>query len=254
MGHTLIQPFIYRLVDRYRPLNPGPELPLHQTFFNSWRVVREGGIDPLLRGLMANRAKLNRQNQLVVDELRDRLFQLLKRIAFDLPALNLQRGREHGIPGYNAWRRFCGFSQPQNLEALASVLNNRGLAQKFINLYGTPANMDIWVAGVAEPLVPNGRIGQLLACLIGNQMRRARDGDSFYYERPSVFTGAQRSAIERVTLARVICENTRITEVPINVFMGNTYPRDFVNCSRIPALDLNPWRNREGAEPEDFSM
>lgn len=58
-----------------------------------------GGIDPLLRGLMANRAKLNRQNQLVVDELRERLFKLFKRTGLDLPALNMQRGREHGIPG-----------------------------------------------------------------------------------------------------------------------------------------------------------
>ncbi|XP_075052893.1 myeloperoxidase-like [Mixophyes fleayi] len=242
MGHTLIQPIIYRLASGYRPYTPGPEIPLHMTFFNSWRVVREGGIDPLLRGLMANRAKLNRQNQLVVDELRERLFKLFKRTGLDLPAINLQRGREHALPGYNAWRRFCGFSAPRNLNELAAVLNNRELAQKFIDLYGTPENIDIWVGGVAEPLVRNGRIGQLLTCLIGNQLRRARDGDRFYYENPGVFSTAQRNAIERVTLARVICENTRITEVPRNVFMGNQYPRDFVRCSNIPALDLTPWR------------
>ncbi|CAJ0965847.1 unnamed protein product, partial [Ranitomeya imitator] len=242
MGHTLIQPLIYRLADGYRPYTPAPTSPLHMTFFNSWRVVRQGGIDPLLRGLMANRAKLNRQNQLVVDELRERLFLLFKRVGLDLPALNLQRGREHGLPGYNAWRRFCGFSAPKNLNELTTVLNNRELAQKFINLYGTPENIDIWVGGVAEPLVRNGRIGQLLTCLIGNQFRRARDGDRFYYENPGVFTPAQRNAIERVTFARVICDNTKITEVPRNVFLGNQYPQDFVRCNSIPALDLSPWR------------
>ncbi|XP_053562271.1 eosinophil peroxidase [Bombina bombina] len=254
MGHTLIRPFIFRLADGYRPLQPESMVPLHMTFFNSWRVVREGGIDPLLRGLMATRAKLNRQNQIVVDELRERLFKLFKRLGLDLPAINMQRGREHAIPGYNAWRRFCGLSQPRNLEELAAVLRNRELAQKFMNLYGTPANIDIWMGGVAEPLVPGGRIGELLSCLIGNQLRRARDGDRFYYEQTSVFNAAQRRSIERVTLARVVCENTRITEVPVNVFMGNSYPADFVRCSRIPALDLRPWRRREnGAEPEDFS-
>lgn len=242
MGHTLIQPLIYRLEDGYRPYAPAPTSPLHMTFFNSWRVVRQGGIDPLLRGLMANRAKLNRQNQLVVDELRERLFKLFKRTGLDLPALNMQRGREHGVPGYNAWRRFCGLSAPRNLNELAAVLNNMELAQKFINLYGTPENIDIWVGGVAEPLVRNGRIGKLLTCLIGNQMRRARDGDRFYYENPGVFTTAQRNALERVTFARVICDNTRITEVPRNVFLGNRYPQDFVRCSNIPALDLSAWR------------
>ncbi|XP_040194425.1 eosinophil peroxidase-like [Rana temporaria] len=243
MGHTLIQPTIYRLADGYRPYAPEPETPLHMTFFNSWRVVRQGGIDPLLRGLMFNRAKLNRQNQLVVDELRDRLFKLFKRLGFDLTALNMQRGREHGVPGYNAYRRFCGLSAPRNMQELAAVLNNRELAQKFIDLYRTPENIDIWTGGVAEQLVPNGRIGRLLTCLIGNQLRRARDGDRFYYENPGVFTENQRNAIERVSFARVICENTRITEVPRNVFLGNRYPRDFVRCSSIPALDLRPWRN-----------
>lgn len=64
----------------------------------------------------------------------------------------------------------------------------------------------------------------------------------FYYENTGVFTEAQRTALERVTLARVICENTKITEVSRNVFLGNQYPQDFVRCSNIPALDLRPWR------------
>ncbi|XP_053313343.1 eosinophil peroxidase-like [Spea bombifrons] len=242
MGHTLIQPFIYRLGDGYQPYMPEPQVPLHKTFFASWMVVTQGGIDPLLRGMIANRAKLNRQNQLVVDELREHLFEFVKRIGLDLSAINMQRGRDHGLPGYNAWRRFCGLSAPRNLNELAFVLRNRELAQKFMKLYGTPENIDIWVGGVAEPLVPGGRVGKLLTCLIGNQFRRARDGDRFFYENPSVFTTAQKKSIEQVTLARVICDNTNIKEVPRNVFMGNDYPRDFVNCSKIPALDLSPWK------------
>ncbi|XP_078535604.1 myeloperoxidase-like [Lissotriton helveticus] len=250
-AHASIQPTIYRRGDGYRPLTgAASEVPLHMTFFNSWRVVREGGIDPLLRGLMSNRAKLNRQHQLVVDELRERLFKLFMRMGLDLPAINMQRGREHAVPGYGAWRRFCGLSEPRNLAELRTVLNNSDLARKLMDLYGTPRNIDIWLGGVAEPFVPGGKFGPLLACIIGNQFRVARDGDRFYYENRGVFSSAQKRSLERVTLARVICENTGITEVPRNVFMGNSYPRDFVRCNQIPALDLTPWRSR-GPEPED---
>lgn len=61
-----------------------------------------GGIDPILRGLMATPAKLNRQNQIAVDEIRDRLFEQVMRIGLDLPALNMQRSRDHGLPGEGA--------------------------------------------------------------------------------------------------------------------------------------------------------
>ncbi|CAH2220198.1 Mpo-A [Pelobates cultripes] len=252
MGHTMIQPFIYRLVDGYRTSSQLPPVPLHLTFFNTWRVVREGGVDPLLRGLMANRAKLNRQNQILVDELREHLFELFKRLGLDLGAINMQRGREHGLPGYNDFRRVCGLSQPRNVKELAVVMCNTELAQKLIAQYGTADNIDIWTGAVAEPLVNNGRVGKLLACLIGDQFRRTRDGDSFYYERSNQFTAAQRNAIERVTMSRIICDTTKITQVPRNVFVANTFPSNFLNCSSIPALNLSPWRGRKsGAELED---
>lgn len=62
-------------------------------------LLSSGGIDPILRGLMATPAKLNRQNQIVVDEIRERLFEQVMRIGLDLPALNMQRSRDHGHPG-----------------------------------------------------------------------------------------------------------------------------------------------------------
>lgn len=79
--------------------------------------------------------------------------------------------------GYNAWRRFCGLPQPQTVGELATVLKNMDLARKLMAQYGTPNNIDIWMGGVAEPLNSRGRVGPLLACLIGTQFRQLRDGD-----------------------------------------------------------------------------
>ena len=42
--------------------------------------------------------------------------------------------------GYNAWRCFCGPFQPQNLAQLSRVLNNEGLARKFLDLHRTLDN------------------------------------------------------------------------------------------------------------------
>ncbi|ERE68006.1 eosinophil peroxidase, partial [Cricetulus griseus] len=243
-GHTMLQPFMFRLDSQYRASQINSHVPLSSVFFASWRVVHEGGIDPILRGLMATPAKLNRQDSMMVDELRDKLFQQVRRIGLDLAALNMQRSRDHGLPGYNAWRRFCGLSQPRNLAQLSRVLKNQALARKFLNLYGTPDNIDIWMGAIAEPLLPGARVGPLLACLFENQFRRARDGDRFWWQKWGVFTKRQRKALRRISLSRIICDNTGITTVSKDIFGANIYPRGFVSCSCIPKLNLSAWRGK----------
>ncbi|KAG8590368.1 hypothetical protein GDO81_006738 [Engystomops pustulosus] len=199
--------------------------PTNETSVTPWSTVKDG-IDPILRDSLLNKV---RQNLLV------------NGIRTDLTSVIIQRGRDHGIPGYNDWRKFCGLSAPNNLDALADVLMNRELAEKLISLYGTVENIDMSVGGVSEPPVANGRIGKSLTCLFGKQFRRLRDGDSYYYEHSSVFSSAQRRSIESVTLAQIICANTNIKKVPPNVFMANDYS-DFMECSNFPVMDLTPWK------------
>ncbi|XP_027726216.1 lactoperoxidase [Vombatus ursinus] len=245
-GHTEVPSIIHRLDEHYEPWGSEPELPLNTLFFNTWRIIKDGGIDPFVRGMLVSPSKLLKQNKIMSSELRDKLFQPTHKIhGFDLASINMQRGRDHGLPGYNAWRRFCGLSQPKTVEELSIVLgNNRKLAQKFMKLYGTSDNIDVWIGAVAEPLVPGGRVGPLLSCLLGRQFRKIRDGDRFFWKKPGVFTPQQQAALKKVTFSLLVCDNTHITEVPINAFKANRYPEDFVNCSNIEKLDLSPWVSR----------
>ncbi|XP_051013771.1 lactoperoxidase [Acomys russatus] len=241
-GHLEIPSTVSRLDENYQPWGSEPELPLHTLFFNTWRLVKDGGIDPLVRGLLAKKAKLMHQNKMMTGELRNKLFQPTHTIhGFDLAAINIQRCRDHGQPGYNSWREFCGLSQPRTLEELSAVLGNKLLAKKLLDLYGTPDNIDIWLGAIAEPLVRRGRVGPLLACLLGRQFQRIRDGDRFWWENPGVFTKMQRDSLQKMSLSRLICDNTGITKVPLNPFQANTYPDGFVDCSSIDKLDLSPW-------------
>ncbi|ETE71506.1 Peroxidase mlt-7, partial [Ophiophagus hannah] len=212
-GHTLVRPTVPRLDSRYRVLR---------------------GIDPILRGLIGTPSKQPRQDQIVVEGLRDRLFQQVAKFGLDLPSFNMQRGRDHGLSGYNAWRQLCGLSQPRNENELAQVLQNPQLAKKFIQHYGTPRNIDLWIGGVAEPHIRNARVGPLFACIFRKQFQNLRDGDRFWWENPGVFTPAQQQALRQASLPRIICDNTYIREVPRFIFRANQYPRNFVNCNAIP--------------------
>ena len=54
-------------------------------------------------------------NREFVPGVRDLLF-LKKNISLDLAAVNIQRGRDHGIPAYNVWREWCGLPQAQHFD------------------------------------------------------------------------------------------------------------------------------------------
>ncbi|XP_005812067.1 eosinophil peroxidase-like [Xiphophorus maculatus] len=243
-AHLAIQPVLFRLDPNNREHPRFPSVPLFKAFFTPWRVIFEGGIDPLLRGLIGRPAKLNTQDHMMVNALRERLFQFVMQLALDLGSLNMQRSRDHGLPGYNAWRRFCGLSQPSNQAELAQVLRNPTLAQKLLELYGTPDNIDVWLGGVAEPFVPGGRVGPLFSCLIATQFQRIRQGDRLWHENPGVFTPQQRQALSAVTLSRIICDNTGITSVPSDAFSVVSNSNRLVQCNTLRRLDLTAWRER----------
>lgn len=61
------------------------------------------------------------------------------------------------------------------------MMNNTDLARRLLDLYGTPDNIDVWLAGVAEPFVRGARVGPLFACLIATQFQRIRQGDRYLH-------------------------------------------------------------------------
>jgi peroxidase len=78
-GHSLVQPVLFRLNSTFQPISEG-NLPLHKAFFSPYRIVEEGGIDPVLRGLFAQGAKMRMPNEIMNSELTERLFSLANRI------------------------------------------------------------------------------------------------------------------------------------------------------------------------------
>ncbi|XP_038663574.1 eosinophil peroxidase-like [Scyliorhinus canicula] len=243
-GHVTIHPIVYRLDENYRENPAYPNLILHKSFFSPWRIIEEGGADPLIRGIILNPAKLQTQTQMMPDELTEKLFQPKASIALDLASLNLQRGRDHGLPSYNAWRQFCGLEEARNISELMQIFNNTDLVAKLMSVYKTPENIDVWIGAIAEPFLPGARVGELLACLLGKQFQVVRDGDRFWWENEGVFTDQQKETLGKATLSRIICDNTRIQKIPVDVFSHNQYPNDFVDCtsSAIPSLNLSAWK------------
>uniref|UniRef100_A0ABI7XC69 Peroxidase n=1 Tax=Felis catus TaxID=9685 RepID=A0ABI7XC69_FELCA len=242
-GHTLINPVLQRLNGSFGEIPEG-HLPLHKAFFAPSRIIEEGGIDPLLRGLFGTAAKLRVPSQLLSLELTEKLFSSARSVALDLAATNIQRGRDHGIPPYADFRVFCNLSSAERFEDLRNEIKDAGIRQKLKKLYGSPGNIDLWPALMVEDLIPGTRVGPTLMCLFVTQFQRLRDGDRFWYENPGVFTPAQLTQLRQASLGRVLCDNgDNIQQVQADVFVKAQYPQDYLSCSEIPQVDLRVWQD-----------
>ncbi|KAM4032969.1 peroxidasin homolog [Anomaloglossus baeobatrachus] len=241
-GHTLINPILYRLNETFQPIEQG-HLPLHKSFFSPFRLIQEGGIDPLLRGLLGVPAKMREPTELLNLELTEKLFSAVHTVSLDLAAINIQRGRDHGIPPYNDYRVFCNLTSAQDFEDLKDEIKNQDIREKLRSLYGTPKNVDLFPALIVEDLVPGSRLGPTLMCLLVTQFRRLRDGDRFFYKNPGVFTPPQLAQIQQTSLARILCDNgDNIRHVQDDVFLVASFPHGMKKCEDLPGVDLRFWQ------------
>lgn len=173
-GHSQIMPLLLRLNETWQPTEHGP-LALRNAFFAPHRIVEEGGIDPLLRGLMVEQSKERASDQALSNEITEHLFQQANSIALDLGALNIQRGRDHGLPSYNRWREFCGLPVARSFRSLSDISSQA--VRKLERMYVHVEQIDLFVGGILEDLVPGGRLGPTFTCIIRTQFQRLRDGD-----------------------------------------------------------------------------
>ncbi|XP_061393833.1 peroxidasin [Musca vetustissima] len=242
-GHTLINPVLHRLNTSFEPITQG-HLPLHKAFFAPWRLVYEGGVDPLMRGMFATPAKLKLPGQNLNSELTEKLFQTAHAVALDLAAMNIQRGRDHGIPGYNVYRKLCNLTEAKTFDDLAKEITDKEVRDKLKELYGHPDNIDVFVGGILEDQIEDGKVGPLFQCILVEQFRRLRDGDRFYYENPTVFLPQQLEQIKQANLARVLCDTgDNIQEVNENVFILAKHQGGYKKCEEIPGINLYFWQD-----------
>lgn len=211
VGHTMLSSQILRLDRRMRVVDEG-HLDLAEAFFNPSLLIDEGGIEPILRGLAAQPAQ--EIDTFLVDDVRNFLFGPPGAGGFDLAALNIQRGRDHGFPGLNEVRRNFGLRPFRDFKDLTP---DEELQEAFESVYDSIEDVDVWVGGLAERHVRGALVGETIHAILKDQFLRLRDGDRFWYQN-HLDRELQR-LVEQQTLAKIIRRNTNILkEIQDEVF------------------------------------
>jgi len=127
----------------------------------------------------------------------------------DLAAINIQRGRDHGLPDYNTMRLAYGLDAKPTIESITSDPTIRTALRQAYGIAATPDDIDPWIGALAEDHVDeNTSVGELLLVALREQFVRLRDGDRFWYERDSHLSEWRKEEIKRTRLSHVIARNT----------------------------------------------
>ncbi len=154
----------------------------------------------------------------VINEVRDLLFNEVvpgQGGGQDLIALDIERGRDHGIGSYNQVR--VGLGLPA-VTSFAQITSNVQVQQELQKAYGNVNNVDAFEGGLAENPLPGSDVGPLFQTIMVDQFTALRNGDRFFYLNET-WTPQEAAIFQQGdTLAQVIEANTGITNLQSDVF------------------------------------
>jgi len=119
----------------------------------------------------------------VVDEVRDRVRRLGgKTVLVDVISLDVQRGRDHGLPTYGQIREDLAQYGISPISSFDGFTPDAAKNQQLEDLYGTPNNMDLIIGILGEPNVENSNLGEVGTLITEKTFETARVADRFWYE------------------------------------------------------------------------
>lgn len=97
--------FCYSLTDDKRQMNK--TVSLSEYFFKPIIIESDEVFDGLLRGMATQTSQ--KMDVSIIEDVTSKLFAASQdSLGLDAISLDIQRGRDHGLPGYNHYRKYCG--------------------------------------------------------------------------------------------------------------------------------------------------
>jgi hypothetical protein len=220
IGHTQVADLL-AMRDNNCAIVGGGGVDLIDAFFNIG-LIDEFGLESFLKGFSTH--KQYETDTKINSILRNFLFgspTAPVRFGLDLAALNIQRGRDHGLPDYNDIRKFYTGTPARTF---ADITKNTTLAAALQTQYGTIDNIDLWIGILAEDILPGKSVGKTMHAMLKAQFEKLRDGDFYFYKSDPNLPAAIKTQVSNTRLSDVIKRNTTLTNLQANVFITNPCP------------------------------
>jgi len=105
--------------ENYEP--SGETIEIHNHFNEPFDILEDNRLDRILKSLA--QMTVQSYDSFITSEVTNRLFQPRNEsYGMDLIALNIQRARDHGIPGYNSYREICNVGRVSSFDELKTEI------------------------------------------------------------------------------------------------------------------------------------
>ncbi|MCB0676774.1 MAG: hypothetical protein KDC30_08805 [Saprospiraceae bacterium] len=203
-GHSTINSALLRM-DHEGNTMPEGDILLRDAYFNPDVVLEVDGIEPYLIG-MSTVVEQNFDCK-VIDDLRNFLFGPPGAGGLDLVALNINRGRDRGLPDFSTLRTDFDLAP---LTDFSDVTADPLMAMALENVYQEVDRIDPWVGMLAEDHMPDALFGPTAMTILQRQFTSLRDGDRFYFEHDPWLTSEEKDWIRSQRLSDVVRRNCPI--------------------------------------------
>ncbi|GLV32003.1 Peroxinectin-like [Carabus blaptoides fortunei] len=223
-------------------------LDIPEVMFYPSRMRKRDFFDQILTTLVVESPQI--ADTSVTEALTQYMFRAGNPFGMDLIAINIQRGRDHGLRPYNDYRELVGLPRYNHFEDFGHEAS--AVLQK---IYASPEDVDLYVGGLMETRATGSLVGPTFRDIIADQFARLRKGDKYFYDlHPSISAGhfntVQLQELKKSSLARIICDNSDgilLTYQPKNPFRKTGLSgNELISCTspQIPKLNLIHWQER----------
>ncbi|XP_018521934.2 LOW QUALITY PROTEIN: dual oxidase 1 [Lates calcarifer] len=199
-----------------------PAMRLCNSFWKRQRlnVKTSQDVDDLLMGMASQIAE--REDNIVVEDLRDYMYGPLRFTRTDLVAITIQRGRDFGLRSYTEVRKALDLPPVKTFEDINPELNNINpqLLHDVAELYNRDVSkLELFPGGLLESLDGPGPV---FSAIILDQFERIRNGDRFWFENKQngLFTDEEIQTIRNMTFHDILVAVTsaEANDIQTNVF------------------------------------
>jgi peroxidase len=175
-------------------------------------------------------------DQKIVDDLRNFLFGPPGMGGMDIAALDIQRGRDHGLGSINDYLE-CFDMDP--ITSFADISSSTTIQQKLASLYENPSDIDLWLYFQIRSGEDSDFILEPLArAIVKDGFLNIRNGDRLWYENR--LTWQQICLVNDTKLSDIIRRNICECDVQDNVFIVPSWKLDDEEPWTKPSKPSNP--------------